>query len=84
MNVLVGLLNKLGVALLTKLAGWFWQVLSLFIAKKKFEKKVDGQISELKDAVNDAKKDGVISDDEEKKIRDASRNLIDGTFNDKL
>jgi hypothetical protein len=84
MNLLVSVLSKIGTILVTKLASWFWQVLSIFIAKKEFEKKVDGQISELKDAVNDAKKDGVISDDEEKKIRDASRNLIDGTFNDKM
>lgn len=87
MNFLMGVLAKVATALLSKFTEWAWRALSFIIAKKKYDKKIDEQVIELKDAVkeaksavNEAKTDGVVSEDEEKRIREASRNLINGTF----
>lgn len=80
MGFLTNFAAKLLAIMLQKLASWGMRALELFFKKKEAEKKVDQEIEALKNAVNDAKKDGVISDEEEKRIREASRNLINGTF----
>jgi hypothetical protein len=77
---LQSLLVKLIQSLALKLAAYLRAIYKLKEGIKKDNRKIDGQADAVNKVVNDVKSKGAISDEQEKALREATRNLINGTF----
>lgn len=77
---LQGLLAKLIQILAIKLAAYLQAFYKLQKAIKKENKKIDEQVDSVDKIVNEVKQKGSMTEEQEKALREATRNLINGTF----
>ena len=78
---LQSLLVKFAQGLLDKLAKFVWRAYVFDKEIKENNEQVDKEVSAINAVVNEVKAAGAISEEQERRLRETTRNLIHGTFN---